>query len=62
MDFYKAIKISEPTPRIQGENHYLFGVPSRNPAGARGSLGNYLLPLLFPELIAPLALFLGTLL
>jgi len=37
MDFYKAIKISEPTPRIQGENHYLFGIPSRNPAVAMGS-------------------------
>jgi hypothetical protein len=33
-EFISDLRISEPTRRIQGKNHYLFGIPSRNSAVA----------------------------
>jgi hypothetical protein len=35
-EFVSDLRISEPIRRIQGKNLY-FGIPSRNPAVARGS-------------------------
>jgi hypothetical protein len=32
--FISDSRISEPTRRIQGKNHYLFGIPGRNPVVA----------------------------